>query len=322
MSRYILYELTHTDIRQHQTEAIMASSVVDDAEQSAIVKDPYNDIATNSQLDMMRVGFAGRIKYQRIYVSLNKNGKKPIDNYDEQQNMPTASTHSITPTVEEEQGRANTAQFLVVGLVNARHEEPPSAGGSDSQGTARVARGSGKITERPNKVLRAVIEVSDAVESQTKYFVAINSTDGLCELRRISQDAVFFFDEFWKDVATSGDRRTRRNALNKTCKAAAARKSDKITGTTKSSNSKIVVDISNDGNDSDGIKLEGDDDVEMDNIQTSPTEMVLTICSVQTARTTTGMRTVTKRATQMLTASRIIRKLANYTSLVLMVRTT
>lgn len=94
---------------------------------------PDTDIAQNEFLDGIKVGVPGRMHFQKIYVR-TPHGKKSTTTYDPTVDAPKDETLSILPTTEEKQGRPETSQFLVVGLVLASE---PSKYSTKSTGKAR-----------------------------------------------------------------------------------------------------------------------------------------------------------------------------------------
>lgn len=96
-------------------------NLVDDMALNSVrfVHDADTDIMKNEYLDEMRVGVAGRKMFQKIFISNAPSGKKYSTlKYDPTTDAP-ASPLSILPTAEETEGRPNTSEYLVVGLVLA-----------------------------------------------------------------------------------------------------------------------------------------------------------------------------------------------------------
>jgi hypothetical protein len=192
-----------------------------------IVTDAQSDVAKTEQLDKIVVGVPGRKILQQIFVrkSGSGTGGKTSKTYNPEEDAPKKPL-SILPTKEEIESRAETLEFLVVGIVLATN---PLQYSTKSSGIARnrqrdadrVARG---ILPAESNILRAVVPITDFLPSGSiKYYVACQPLHGLCNLRLISSDAIFYFQEIWDGIQDNIGVKERRRQLGTACKMQAAR---------------------------------------------------------------------------------------------------
>lgn len=182
------------------------------------------DVAENYHRERMRIDTPRRMTYQRFFVRPSrKDNAKTTITYDALSDITPKWRTSIPPAGKETQARNNTVPVVVVGLVIADEPLKYSTTGTGqkakSKGQDRRARG---ILPRPSKVLRAVTPVTEYIESKSKFYVAVNPTDGLCDLRVIPSEAIFFFPEYFTSVSKSLALRVKRKALSAACRYAAA----------------------------------------------------------------------------------------------------
>jgi hypothetical protein len=111
-----------------------------------IVTHPENDIATSELLDKIIVGVQGRQWLQKIFIRKSGGGGKTITQYNPEVDAPAADrTVSILPTKEEIESRAETLEFLVVGLVLAVNIQRYS---TKASGTSRNKKRDAERTAR------------------------------------------------------------------------------------------------------------------------------------------------------------------------------
>jgi hypothetical protein len=190
-----------------------------------LVQNPEADVAQNEYLDAIKVGVAGRFRFQKIYVR-TPNGKKSTAKYNPEDDAPPAGrTLSILPTTEEKEGRSDTTLFLVVGLVLAsspfQYSNRPTGKARDKD-RERARKNRGVLPAETN-VLRAVVPITEYISTGSiKYYIACHPVMNLCNMRVISSDAIFFFAEFWNGISTEADIKHRRTAIGSACKRHAA----------------------------------------------------------------------------------------------------
>jgi len=195
-------------------------------EHEEFVQDPETDIARNEYLDEIKVGILGRARFQKIYVR-SLNGKRSTTKYTPEEDAPSPEQAlSILPTTEEKEGRPDTMQFLVVGLVLAAEPLKYSTKGT---GKARVkdrknARRARGILNAEANVLRAIVPITEYISNASiKYYVACHPVMNLCSMRLITSDAIFFFPKIWTDILTDAEVKLRRTAIGSACKHYAAK---------------------------------------------------------------------------------------------------
>lgn len=190
------------------------------------LEDVRNDIAQNYCRERMQVGSTSRMTYQKILVrSTNVQGGKTTIMYNAATDASKESIESILPTNEEtaEKGdRVGLRTMLVVGLVIAQDPDKYVDSGSVKAKEKEERRKARGILPRPSKVLRAVVQVAEPSKSSFKYYVAIKPIDGLCELRLITFEKIFFFPEFLTSLNDKSTLRFRRDNIPRACRAAAA----------------------------------------------------------------------------------------------------
>jgi hypothetical protein len=192
-----------------------------------LVMNGSDDIAMNANLDKMVVGVSGRTRCCKIYVRLGSSkGGKTSQSYDTAKDLPKTSI-SLLPTNEEMEGRPETKQFLVVGIVLAEEPKRFSTTGSAkprdrTRDQARKTRGT-MPSER--NVLRALVQTTESIDTAAsiKYYVACHRLHGLCDLRLVTNDTIFFFQEVWDEVGDVALAKERRTKLGEACKKLAAR---------------------------------------------------------------------------------------------------
>ncbi|EAT82057.2 hypothetical protein SNOG_10663 [Parastagonospora nodorum SN15] len=210
--------------RRRAARTINTSPTAQDAvEDQDLVQEPEKDVATTSHLEMMKVGVQGRCRFQKIYI---RGTKKSTTAYKPEADAPADDrTLSIIPTEEEKQGRPETTQYLVVGFVLAANPSkytPKSVGNSSRNKDREQARKARGTLDAERNIIRAVVPMTEFVSDTIKYYAACHSTHGLCTLRVILVDDIFFFDEFWRDVVPSGKVKDRKARLSLACKYHAA----------------------------------------------------------------------------------------------------
>jgi len=192
-----------------------------------VVTDGQADIAKSQLLERIVVGVPGRQRFQKIYVRKSRAGGKTTTSYQPKEDAPVANNLvSILPTKEEIESRAETIEFLVVGLVLADNPFQYSTQGSGrsrhkKRDEERAARG---VLAAERNVLRAMVPTTDFIStSSIKYYVACNQLHGLCNMRVITGDAIFFFQEIWDGIPEGLDVKERRSQVGAACKKHAAR---------------------------------------------------------------------------------------------------
>lgn len=209
------------------TNQSSASELV--ADHDDFTQNPETDIAQNEFLDQLKVSAAGRVRFQKIFAR-TPGGKKTTVQYDAQNDAPPSDqTLSILPTTEEKEGRAQTTQFLVVGLVIAEEPLKYSTKGTGKsrnkdRDTARSTRG---VIPAEANMLRAIVPITEYINSGSiKYYIACHPVDGLCNLRTVTADSIFFFSEIWIGISTNAAIKQRRTLLGSACKRHAAASSE------------------------------------------------------------------------------------------------
>ncbi|MCJ1435723.1 hypothetical protein MMC27_005098 [Xylographa pallens] len=196
---------------------------------AGVVLDAENDIAKSELLERITVGVPGRQRFQKIFVRKSGSGAggKTTIPYKAADDAPAEDrTLSIIPTTEEIESRAETLEFLVVGLVLAanplQYSTKASGPSRNKQRDAdRTARG---VLPAQSNVLRAIVPTTDlVVHGSIKYYVACHQLHGLCNLRVISSDAIFYFQEIWDSIPEDVPVKDRRRQLGAACKLHAAR---------------------------------------------------------------------------------------------------
>jgi hypothetical protein len=199
-----------------------------EAPEQDLVQDPGTDVAFNEFRDAIKVGVAGRARFQKIYVRL-LNGKKSKDSYNPEVDAPPPDqTVSILPTTPENEGRPGTESFLIVGIVlaldPAKYSTRLSGTGGAKDKTREEERKKRGVLPVEKNVLRALVPVTEYINSgNNKYYVACHSTHGMCSLRTITSDKIFYFSEIWGDIAPDAIIKHRRTALGQACKLHAAK---------------------------------------------------------------------------------------------------
>lgn len=119
--------------------------------------------------------------------------------------------------------------MLVVGLVVAdeplKYSNSGTLKGKEKE-EQQKARG---VNSRPEKVLRAVVQTyKHATAASFKYYVAIDLVDGLCGLRLIKGEAIFFFPEFLTSLNKDTPIKMRQHLISHAVRAAAAAMSEEV----------------------------------------------------------------------------------------------
>jgi hypothetical protein len=194
-----------------------------------VVTDAEHDIAKTELLDSITVGVPGRQRFQKIFIRKSGSGAggKTTTQYKPAEDAPHADrTLSILPTKEEIESRAETLEFLVVGLVLAANPQQYSTKASGpsrnkQRDAERTARG---VLPAQSNILRAVVPTTDFIGTGSiKYYVACRQLHGLCNLRVIPSDAIFYFQEIWDGISDAVPVKERRRQLGAACKMHAAR---------------------------------------------------------------------------------------------------
>lgn len=187
-----------------------------------------DDIAENYCRERMRINAPGRMTYQRILVrSTNNGGGKTTIPYDIKSDVPLVPRSSILPTTEEQEEALEESSILmlVVGLVIADDPMKFSNGGSVQSKEKERRRTKRGILDRPPNMIRAVIQAAQHSPSSLKFYVAIDAVNGLCGLRLIKKEAIFFFPEFLPSATNTTRKmpiRARQVAISSACRLAAA----------------------------------------------------------------------------------------------------
>ncbi|RDL39909.1 Uncharacterized protein BP5553_04249 [Venustampulla echinocandica] len=199
----------------------------DDDLEAGIITDGQNDIAKNEHGDRITIGVSGRKRFQKIWARKSKAGRKTTQQYQVQNDAPPANqTLSILPTQEEIDSRAETIEYLVVGLVLADNplKYSTKATGQSRDKVRESQRAARGVLPPYNNVLRALVPTTDNISSGSiKYYVSCHELHGLCNIRTIPGEAIFYFQEIWDDVADGLTVKDRRSQLGLACKKHAAR---------------------------------------------------------------------------------------------------
>ena len=192
-----------------------------------IITDAGEDVAISELLEKITVGVPGRRRFQRIYVRKSSSRGKTTASYNPKEDAPeTNRTLSIIPTKEEVESRAETIEFLVVGLVLAQE---PAKYSTKATSTSRNKK---RESERANRgvlpveknVLRAIVPITDFISTGSiKYYVACKQLHGLCNMRLIPAETIFYFLEIWEAIPGGVNTKERRRELGAACKRHAAR---------------------------------------------------------------------------------------------------
>ena len=199
----------------------------EDVQHFGVVTDGQTDIAKSQLLEKIVVGVSGRQRFQKIYVRKSGAGGKTTTSYKPADDAPAANNIvSILPTKQEIESRAETIEFLVVGLVLAKNPLQYSTQGSGrsrhkKRDEERAARG---VLPAEKNILRAIVPITDLIStSSIKYYVACKQLFGICHMRVITGDAIFFFQEIWEGIPDGLDVKERRSQIGAACKKHAAR---------------------------------------------------------------------------------------------------
>jgi hypothetical protein len=201
----------------------------DDVPHVDVVTDAELDIAKTELLERITVGVPGRQRFQKIFVRKSGSGAggKTTMTYKPEDDAPAADrTLSILPTTEEIESRAETLEFLVVGLVLAANplQYSTKASGSSRNKQRDADRAARGILPAQSNILRAIVPTTDFIGTGSiKYYVACHQLHGLCNLRVISSDAIFYFQEIWDGIPDDLPAKERRRQLGAACKMHAAR---------------------------------------------------------------------------------------------------
>jgi hypothetical protein len=193
-----------------------------------IVMDVERDIAENALLERITVGVRRRQRFQKIYVPKSGlAGGKTATSYKPADDAPAAGrTLSILPTLAEIEGGPETIEFLVVGVVLAENPGKYSTKASGpsrnkKRDDERVARG---VLLAESNILRAIVPITESIGTGTiKYYVACHHLHGLCSMRVIKSEAIFYFEEIWEGIQKNINVKERKKALGAACKKHAAR---------------------------------------------------------------------------------------------------
>jgi hypothetical protein len=199
-----------------------------DEEPQDIVYDASADIARNAYNERIVVGVPGRVRSERIFVALSGAGRRSKESYKPDEDAPEPGrTVSILASREEKEGRFQTEQHVVVGIVLAdtplKYSDKNLGGGGKNKRLAdeRTRRG---LLPPQSRILRAIVPVTEFIESGShKYYVACHSTHGICDMRVITADAIFFFEEIWSQTNVNANIKNRRAALGQECRKMAAK---------------------------------------------------------------------------------------------------
>lgn len=201
----------------------------DEPESSAedLVQYPDHDIAINEYQERLRVGVAGRRRRQIIYVATSSTGKRSKDNYKPENDAPPdEQTVSILPTKQELEQGHNTEAHMVVGVILAHtpflysDRQQGTGGRNRTLANARSKRG---VLPARKDLLRVTVPVTEYIPAAHKYYVACGQTHGICAMRVITSDAVFFFEEIHSSVASGANHRNRQTSLGQACRTLAAK---------------------------------------------------------------------------------------------------
>lgn len=213
----------HTDLPQAEKEPAGESAHID------VIIDAQNDIATNEQRDKMVVGVPGRQRLQKFFVRKSPSGGKTTTTYKPEVDSPADDkTISLIPTVPEIEGRPETIEFMSVGIVIAK--EP---GRFSTKSTGVIGSRNKKRDEERAKrgtlpmeanVLRAMVPTSEYISTgHIKYYVACHQVHAVCNMRLVTGDTIFFFQEIWDGIPDDITTKERRRRLGAACKRLAAR---------------------------------------------------------------------------------------------------
>jgi len=201
-----------------------------------IVKDGQKDIAINQYDRHMIVGIDNRVKLQKIWVRKGPNGDgKTTTRYDsDEEAPPDDDPMNLLATAEElNEDNENSLRVLVVGFVIAKNPSEFSNKGTGTKSKQKSSSGP-RILPCKQNILRVVMEVTEEIAVQAKYYVAYNRENGLCDLRVIGADQVFFFEEILSDITHTTNIVERRRVFAQKCKELAARTNNKRPGKAES----------------------------------------------------------------------------------------
>ena len=208
-----------------------AAEMEPESSAAELVQDPAQDIAMNEYQEKLTVGVPGRRRCQVIYISTSKNGKRSKDTYNVEHDAPPAGrTPSIIPLKEELTPGHNTEAHLVVGVILARHpfaysdksKTPNASRKNKGLSEARKKRG---VLPATTELLRVTVPLTEYIQTTShKYYVACHQMHGICGMRVISSNAVFFFDEVYSSLGTAvnGNLKNRTANLGLACRTLAA----------------------------------------------------------------------------------------------------
>ena len=114
----------------------------------------------------------------------------------------------------------------MVGLILA---EDPAKYSTKASGPSRNKKRDKERSERgvlpaEKNVLRAIVPITDLVSrGSIKYYVACRQLHGLCNMRVVPADDIFYFSEIWEGIPNNVNIKERRTLLGAECKKHAAR---------------------------------------------------------------------------------------------------
>jgi hypothetical protein len=108
---------------------------------------------------------------------------------------------------------------VVIGFVLAdepfQYSDKSSSGGKNKiSAEQRAKRG---FLPAQSNILRATVPVTEFTEASHKYYVLC----GMCSMRLITSDAIFFFEEIWSQATSYANLKDHQPALGQACRAAA-----------------------------------------------------------------------------------------------------
>ncbi|EPE35504.1 hypothetical protein GLAREA_11203 [Glarea lozoyensis ATCC 20868] len=179
------------------------------------------DIAKTHLGEQMSIDTKGRVMNQRIYAKTST-GK----GYDAKTEAPDDEHPiSLLATQAEIDSRKDTVQYLVVGIIIAKEPGRYATSGqgpSRNKGRDAERKSRGVLPREPN-VLRALVPVTAHLDptSTPLYRIAYGQENGICKVKPMVFENIFFFPEIWERVSAK-NAKEKKTEIGQICKSLAA----------------------------------------------------------------------------------------------------
>lgn len=186
------------------------------------IKNGKKDIARRYGGMAVMTEAVGRVPLQTHHLWASSKGKATAKPYNPMADGPTVAKCPILPNkLELIPDGDRTKEYIEVGLVFG---EDPRRGMSSTAGRVKASASKQEIKplERGEHMMRVFLARTEFIERNIKYYVGCRPEGGRLWPRIVSLDTIFFYPEFWRDIAANDSLKLRRLKLSEACKRHAA----------------------------------------------------------------------------------------------------